>query len=126
MPKRSPRAKLFEWRVIKIRSTPARLIGYVQAADEQAVKEAIADRQSTGAGPAGRTAGERDRLELPRDGSSSTLKTDHIRYCRERAAECRRRADRAVARDVRAAYFDMERMWLTAAECEPDSPGGET
>jgi hypothetical protein len=43
MPKRSPREKLFEWRVIKILSTPARLIGYVQAADaEQAVKEAIA------------------------------------------------------------------------------------
>ena len=43
MPKRSPREKLFEWRVIKIRSTAARLIGYVQAADaEQAVKEAIA------------------------------------------------------------------------------------
>jgi hypothetical protein len=24
------------------------------------------------------------------------------------------------------AYVDMERMWLTAAECEPESPGGET
>jgi hypothetical protein len=46
-------------------------------------------------------------------------------YCRERAAECRRRADRTVVRDVRAAYFDMERMWLTAAECEPQSPGDE-
>jgi hypothetical protein len=43
MPKRSPREKLFEWRVIRIKSTPARLIGYVQATDaEQAVKEAIA------------------------------------------------------------------------------------
>ena len=43
MPKRSPREKLFEWRVIHIKSTPARLIGYVQAPDAvQAVKEAIA------------------------------------------------------------------------------------
>jgi hypothetical protein len=42
MPKRSPREKLFEWSS-KIKSTPARLIGYVQAPDaEQAVKEAIA------------------------------------------------------------------------------------
>jgi hypothetical protein len=37
-------------------------------------------------------------------------------YCRERAAECRRRADRAVARDVRSAFRDMEQMWLAAAE----------
>ena len=34
---------LFEWRITRIRATPARLIGYVQAPDaEQAVKEAIA------------------------------------------------------------------------------------
>ena len=43
MPKRTPRIKLFEWRITRIRATPARLIGYVQAPDaEQAVKEAIA------------------------------------------------------------------------------------
>jgi hypothetical protein len=43
MPKRSPRSKLYEWRTTRIRSTPAVLIGYVQAPDaEQAVKEAIA------------------------------------------------------------------------------------
>jgi hypothetical protein len=43
MPKRSPRSKLYEWRITRIRSTPARFIGYVQAPDaEQAVKEAIA------------------------------------------------------------------------------------
>ena len=42
MPKRTPREKLFEWRITRIRATPA-LIGYVQAPDaEQAVKEAIA------------------------------------------------------------------------------------
>ena len=34
---------LFEWRISRIRATPARLIGYVQEPDaEQAVKEAIA------------------------------------------------------------------------------------
>jgi hypothetical protein len=31
MPKRSLREKLFEWRITRIRATPARLIGYVQA-----------------------------------------------------------------------------------------------
>jgi hypothetical protein len=36
-------SKLFEWRITRIRATPARLIGYVKAPDaEQAVKEAIA------------------------------------------------------------------------------------
>jgi hypothetical protein len=39
MLKRSPREKLFEWRVIKIRSTPATLIGYFKAA--------TADKQSS-------------------------------------------------------------------------------
>ena len=57
----------------RIRATPARLIGYVQAPDaEQAVKEAIARYgidKSARAGPAGRAAGERDRLDAdwPRD-----------------------------------------------------------
>jgi hypothetical protein len=37
-------------------------------------------------------------------------------YCRERAAECRRRADKAIVRDVRAAFRDMEQMWLATAE----------
>jgi hypothetical protein len=42
MPKRTPRIKLFEWRVIKIRSTPAALVGYFTAADaDQAIKAAI-------------------------------------------------------------------------------------
>jgi hypothetical protein len=41
-PSRSRRSKLYEWRITRIRSTPAVLIGYVQAPDaEQAVKEAI-------------------------------------------------------------------------------------
>ena len=44
MSKRSPRSKLYEWRITRIRSTPAALIGYVQAPDaDQAVKEAIAN-----------------------------------------------------------------------------------
>jgi hypothetical protein len=30
---RSPRIKPFEWRVIKIRSTPATLVGYFKAAN---------------------------------------------------------------------------------------------
>ena len=65
MPQRTPRIKLFEWRITRIRATPARLIGYVQAPDaEQAVKEAIARYGiDKGAGPAGRAADERDRLD---------------------------------------------------------------
>jgi hypothetical protein len=35
--------RTYKWRITRIRSTPARFIGYVQAPDaEQAVKEAIA------------------------------------------------------------------------------------
>jgi len=42
MPKRSPREKLFEWRVTRIRSTPAAFIGYVEAPNaEQAIEMAI-------------------------------------------------------------------------------------
>ena len=43
MSKRSPRSKLYEWRITRIRATPAAFIGYVQAPDaDQAIKEAIA------------------------------------------------------------------------------------
>ena len=45
----------------------------------------------------------------PQDGS-------YPAYCFERAAECRRRADRTIVRDVRAAFRDMEQMWLATAE----------
>jgi hypothetical protein len=46
MPKRSPREKLFEWRVIKIRSTPATLIGYFKAVSaDDAIKQAIEERE---------------------------------------------------------------------------------
>jgi hypothetical protein len=46
MPKRVPRIKLFEWRVIKIRSTPAALVGYFTAANaDDAIKWAIAERE---------------------------------------------------------------------------------
>jgi hypothetical protein len=42
MPKRPPRSKLFEWRVIRIKSTPAALVGYFPAADaDQAIQAAI-------------------------------------------------------------------------------------
>jgi hypothetical protein len=43
MPKRQrPNPKMFEWLITRIRSTPAALIGHVEAPDaEQAIKEAI-------------------------------------------------------------------------------------
>jgi hypothetical protein len=45
MPKCTPREKLFEWRVIKIRSTPVTLIGYFKAANaDDAIQKAIAER----------------------------------------------------------------------------------
>jgi hypothetical protein len=34
MPKRSPRSKLFEWRVIQLKATPTRLIGYFDPGSE--------------------------------------------------------------------------------------------
>jgi hypothetical protein len=41
MPKRS-QSTLYEWRITRIRSTPAVLIGHVEAPDaDQAIKEAI-------------------------------------------------------------------------------------
>jgi hypothetical protein len=46
MPKRAPRIKLYEWRVVSIKSTPATVIGYYQAADaEEAIKQAIVERE---------------------------------------------------------------------------------
>jgi hypothetical protein len=43
MSKRSPSSKLYDWRITRIRATPAALIGYVEAPDaDQAIKEAIA------------------------------------------------------------------------------------
>jgi hypothetical protein len=46
MPKRSPRIKLYEWRVIKIRSTPAALVGYFTAANaDDAIKRAIIEHE---------------------------------------------------------------------------------
>jgi hypothetical protein len=43
MPKRPPRSKLYQWRITRLRATPARLIGYVKAEDaEDAIKQAIA------------------------------------------------------------------------------------
>jgi hypothetical protein len=46
MPKRSPRIKLFEWRVIQLKATPARLIGYFEGASaDDAIKRAIVERE---------------------------------------------------------------------------------
>jgi hypothetical protein len=60
MPKRSPRIKLFEWRVIQLKATPARLIGYFKGASaDDAIKRAIVEREikrSAYAIQAGRTA----------------------------------------------------------------------
>jgi hypothetical protein len=37
-----PDQKIYEWRITRIRATPAALIGYVEAPDaEEAIKEAI-------------------------------------------------------------------------------------
>ena len=45
MPKRSPRAQLFEWRVVRIKSSPAAIIGYFKAANaDEAIKLAAAER----------------------------------------------------------------------------------
>ena len=44
MPKRSPRIKLFEWRVIQLRATPARLIGYFEGANANDAIEAAIER----------------------------------------------------------------------------------
>jgi len=42
MSKRPAPQKLYQWRITRIRSTPAALIGHVEAPDaEQAIKEAI-------------------------------------------------------------------------------------
>ena len=46
MPKRPPRSKLFEWRVIQLKATPARLIGYFKGASaDDAIKRAIVERE---------------------------------------------------------------------------------
>jgi hypothetical protein len=46
MPTRSPRTQLFEWRVVRIRSFPAAIIGYFKAANaDEAIKQAIAERE---------------------------------------------------------------------------------
>jgi hypothetical protein len=45
-PKRTPRIKLFEWPVIQLRATPARLIGYFEGASaDGAIKRAIVERE---------------------------------------------------------------------------------
>ena len=44
--KGAPRIKLFEWRVIQLRATPARLIGYFKGASaDDAIKRAILERE---------------------------------------------------------------------------------
>jgi hypothetical protein len=65
MPKRLEQ-KIFQWRITRTRSTPAALIGHVQAPDaEQAIKEAIREFGITEA--TGGAAGERNRLSVSVD-----------------------------------------------------------
>jgi hypothetical protein len=62
MPKRSPREKLFEWRVVRIKSTPAAIIGYFKAPDaDQAIKLAIAERTISDPHEQSRLAAQRVR-----------------------------------------------------------------
>jgi hypothetical protein len=42
--KRSQRSKLFEWRVIQLKATPARLIGYFEGANANDAIEAAIER----------------------------------------------------------------------------------
>jgi hypothetical protein len=51
MSRRSPRSKLYDWRITRIRSTPAAFVGYVEAPDaKQAIYAAISQYEikSTG------------------------------------------------------------------------------
>jgi hypothetical protein len=70
MPKRSPRIKLFEWRIIRLRATPAQLIGYFEGASaDDAIKRAIVEREiSDPLTPSvSRAGGARDRHMIKRD-----------------------------------------------------------
>ena len=60
MSKRSPRPTLYEWRITRIRSTPAVLIGHVEAPDaDQAIQEAIRKYEITNPHDQGRLAAQR-------------------------------------------------------------------
>ena len=62
MPKRSPPPTLYEWRITRIRSTPAVLIGHVQAPDaDQAIQEAIRKYEITSPQEQERLAAQRVR-----------------------------------------------------------------
>jgi hypothetical protein len=62
MPKRSSRPTQYEWRITRIRSTPAVLIGHVQAPDaDQAIQEAIRKYEITSPQEQERLAAQRLR-----------------------------------------------------------------
>jgi hypothetical protein len=42
--------------------------------------------------------------------------SSYVRYCREQAADCARRARVASSPDVAANYRNLEKRWLTLAE----------
>jgi predicted chitinase len=62
MSKRPPRSRLFEWRITRIRSTPAAFVGYVKAPDaEQAIQAAISEYDITNPHQQARLAAQRAR-----------------------------------------------------------------
>ena len=62
MSKRSLRSKLYEWRITRIRGTPAAFIGYVEAPDaEQAIQAAISRYEISSPHEQARLAAQRVR-----------------------------------------------------------------
>jgi len=62
MSKRSLHSKLYEWRITRIRGTPASFIGYVEAPDaEQAIQAAIAKYEISSSREQARLAAQRAR-----------------------------------------------------------------
>ena len=107
MPKRSPRAspKQYEWRAIKIKITPAPLIGYFKAPDaDLAIKLAIAERGIEGPHEQARLAAQKsERSTDPNARQATAIDLPSVDG-----------ADRAATRDVKAGYREMEEMWLAA------------
>jgi hypothetical protein len=62
MPKRSPREKLFEWRVVRVHTTPAHVLGYYKAVSAPAaIRAAIKEHEITDPLTQSRLAAQRVR-----------------------------------------------------------------
>jgi hypothetical protein len=60
--KRSPRSKLYEWRITRLRGTPAAFLGYVEAPDaERAIQAAISRYEISNPREQARLAAQRVR-----------------------------------------------------------------